>query len=84
MDFPILLLVLLFTPFAVAAVILAVSMLRRRRRAPAHGPAPAPQHRAQADTGAVQDATVHPQAGPVKVRAARDRRAESARGATDG
>jgi hypothetical protein len=83
MDFPFLLLVLLLTPFATAAVILAVSTIRRRRRARAHGAATEPHHRAQADTGAVQDATVHPEAGPAKVRAARDRRAESVRGATD-
>ncbi|HVM27655.1 MAG TPA: hypothetical protein VM433_08285 [Mycobacteriales bacterium] len=78
MDFPLLLLVLLALPFVVAAVIVAVSVIRRRRSAEAHGPATEPVHRGQADTAAVQSAAVHPPAAGRRVRAGRERRAASA------
>ena len=84
MDFPFLLIALLALPVVVAAAIVAVSAARRRRHAPAHGPAPEPRHRGQADTAAVQSAAVHPSAATRKVRAGRDRRADSASGSSRG
>ena len=83
MDFPIVLLVLLALPFAVAAVIIAVSSGRRRGRSTADGPAPEARHRGQADTAAVQSAAVHPPTATPKIRAGRDRRADAARGSAD-
>jgi hypothetical protein len=76
-DVPFLLLLLVASPFVVAAVIIVVSRVRRRRHTPAGGPAPAPVHRGQADTSAVQDATVHSRAGARKVESGRERRAGS-------
>jgi hypothetical protein len=76
-DVPFLLLLLLASPFIVGACIVVVSRFRRRRHTPATGPAPVPVHRGQADTGAVQDATHHPEAGARKVVSGRDRRAGS-------
>jgi hypothetical protein len=83
MDTPILL-ALLALPFVVAAAIVAVSSLRRRRQAPSHGPATEPNHRGQADTGAVQSAAAHPTPAPVKARPGRDRRAAAARHSAGG
>jgi hypothetical protein len=79
MDVPFLLLLLLAMPFVVAAVIVVVSRLRRRRHTPTGGPAPVPVHRGQADTGAVQDATFHPEAAARKVESGRERQAGSLR-----
>ncbi len=81
MDFP--LAALLALPFAAAAVIVAVSSVRRRRHARADG-ITEPVHRAQADTAAVQSAAVHPPARGRKVQGGRERRAGSAARATDG
>ena len=75
MELPFLLLALLASPFVVAAVIVVTSRARRRRHAPASGPAPVPVHRGQADTAAVQSATVHPEAAARKVESGRHRRA---------
>ena len=83
MRLPFVLLMLLALPFAVAAVIVAVSSVRRRHNA-GHGPVPEPRHRGQADTAAVQDAAVYPEAPARKIRPARDRRADSARGSAGG
>jgi hypothetical protein len=77
MDFPFLLLLLLALPFIVGAFIVVVSRIRRRRHAPATGPVPAPVHRGQADTGAVQNATRHPEPAARKVESGRERRAGS-------
>ena len=77
MEFPTLLLLLVALPVVVAAVIVVVSRVRRRRHAPADGPAPVPVHRGQADTAAVQHATLHSEAGARKVTSGRDRRAGS-------
>jgi hypothetical protein len=79
MDLSFLLLLLLASPFVVAAVVVVVSRVRRRRNAPASGPAPVPVHRGQADTGAVQDATLHSEAGARKVESGRQRRAGSSK-----
>ncbi len=72
MDF--LLPALLALPLTAAAVIIAVSSVRRRRHARAHGTTEA-VHRAQADTAAVQSATVYPPPTGRKVRGGRQRRA---------
>ena len=77
MDSPFLLLLLLALPFIVGALIVVVSRIRRRRHAPATGPAPAPVHRGQADSGAVQNATRHPEAAARRVESGRERRAGS-------
>ena len=75
MDFPFLLLLLLALPFIVGAFIVVVSRIRRRRHSPATGPAPAPVHRGQADSGAVQYATRLPEAAARKEESGRERRA---------
>jgi hypothetical protein len=75
MDFP-LLLVLLALPFAVAGVIVAVSVARRRSHAAAHeGTEPA--HRLQADTAAVQDAAPRAADAAPRLPSGRERRAAS-------
>ncbi len=74
---------LLTLPFAVAATVIAVSSVRRRRHARSHGTTEA-VHRAQADTAAVQSATVYPPAAVRKVRGGRERRAGSAASGTGG
>ncbi len=75
MNFPVMLLVLLALPLITAAVIIAVSSIRRHRHARVHG-ATEPVHRAQADTAAVQDAAVHPGAPAASVVGGRERRAD--------
>ena len=77
MDFPLLLLVLLALPFAVAAVIVTVSSSRRRRRAVGRTSDVEPVHRAQADTAAVQSARVSSKALTKRLTSGRERRAES-------
>jgi hypothetical protein len=74
---------LLALPFAAAAVIVAVSSVRRRRHARAHGATDA-IHRGQADTAAVQSAAIYPPVTGPKVRGGRERRASSAPRSTDG
>lgn len=75
---------LLALPFAVAAVIVAVSSVRRRGHAAAHAPATEPVHRLQSDTASVQSAAVHPAASARRGISARERRAASATGPADG
>lgn len=75
---------LLALPFAVAAVIVAVSSVRRRRHTADYGPAYEPAHRLQADTASVQSAKVHPAAFARRVVSGRERRAASATRPTDG
>jgi hypothetical protein len=75
MDFPSLLLVLLVAPFAVAAIVIAVSQVRRRRQQLLGAGPTEPVHRGQADTAAVQDARVYPQVAGAKVQSGRERRA---------
>jgi hypothetical protein len=76
-DFPFLLLALLALPFAVAAAIVVVSLVRRRAHTPAGGPSPEPVHRAQTGTAAVQSAAV-PRRAPRRVTSGRERRNGSA------
>jgi hypothetical protein len=73
MSFPAGALVLLALPFIAAALIVAVSSVRRRR----HASAAPPLHRLQSDVAAVQDATLPPRSAPA-VTPGRQRRAESA------
>lgn len=72
---------LLALPFGVAAVIVAVSFVRRRRQSQAEQTAE-PAHRAQAGTAAVQGAADHTLVAGRRVRGGRERRASS--GATPG
>ncbi len=74
---------LLALPLAAAAVIVAVSSVRRRRHARGHGTSE-PVHRAQADSAAVQSAVVYPRATERRVRGGRERRASSAARSHDG
>ncbi len=76
-------LVLLALPFAVAATILVVSVVRRRRHERSHGRTE-PVHRAQSDTAVVQDAAVYPATSGRHVEGGRERRAGAAREARDG
>lgn len=74
-----LLIVLLVLPFTVAAVVIAVSSVRRRRHAGSHGPAAEPVHRFQTDTAAVQSSAVHVAPAARTVISGRERRAASRR-----
>ena len=76
MEFPSLLLALLALPFVIAAVVVAVSSVRRRRHTADHGAEPV--HRLQTQTAAVQSARVYPAAVARAVRSGRERRAASA------
>lgn len=67
---------LLVLPLAVAAVIVAVSLVRRRRHARADGMS-RPVHRLQADTAAAQDAAIYPPATGPQLQGGRERRASS-------
>jgi hypothetical protein len=69
---------LLILPFAVGALIVAVSAVRRRRRAAVDGPESEPAHRLQTETAAVQDAAVHPEAETPPLSSGRARRAGAA------
>ena len=66
------LLVLLALPFAMTAVIVAVSAIRRGRETSA------PTHRLQSDTAAVQAARVHSPATGHTVTSGRERRGAAA------
>ncbi len=77
MDFPLLLIVLLALPIAVAGIVVAVSAARRRARPMTESSATDPVHRLQAGTAATQDAAVHPAAVAPKAESARLRRAAS-------
>ena len=81
MDVPVLF-VLLALPFAAAVAIVAVSLVRRRGRPTLDGPGGESVHRLQAETAAVQDATVHPPRVTGHAVSGRERRAASGDGKT--
>ncbi len=75
---------LLALPFAVAAVIVAVSSGRRRHHAAVSGPATEPVHRLQSGTASIQSAEVHTAAHSPRGMSGRERRAASATRAANG
>ncbi len=76
--------VLLALPFVLAAVIVAVSFVRRRRSHAGSGPAPETVHRLQSNTASVQSAEVYPAPTARRGVSGRERRAASAPETTGG